>query len=618
MRINWKKILSASLALTMCFQLSGCKQEKEQPPEDSLVYMKYGIGVDEVTDNYNSALYGMNGNDVRGADPGCFYVSEEEDPKYGGYFYMYPTSFATSDLGAKFSSDYYKEQGITNLVAACYRSKDLYHWDRCGALEGGYVLPIYKDDWCQDLWWAPEVIRNPADGKYYLYFTAMAPKNYGVKGISNSDLNYDRLYIGMAVSDSPMGPFDLIYDIDKDTGKQIPTINFQLGNNVPFAWGVIDVNPFFDDNGDFYLYFRKHVDDHYSHFSGIWGVKMQSMTHADYSTLSCLTQPGYYTASNKPGVATEIETGEEFYSTEGNCNEGPFMIKHKGKYYITYSQFGYGNISYAVMQAVSDSPLSGFVKMDAKNGNPVLDGSQFGYMNGTGHHAFAQKGDELFIIYHRHASAQSYELAGSRSICADRAHWVTNSDGLDVLTASGPTRSLQWLDEDVSGYRNLAKTANIKVSSGTGIEYLNDEILPFYAVAADLQFKTKDEKTTITLKWDKPVSVSSIMVYNSRELNYAFTKIADLRFRLAEKPSWASKDYDWAVIKDLKLPDRYCDPESEEYITCPSTVAEFDPITVSEIQITLNGKDKYVTEDKQGDPNLQIALSEIVVLGGVN
>ena len=38
------------------------------------------------------------------------------------------------------------------------------------------------------------------------------------------------------------------------------------------------------------------------------------------------------------------------------------MLKHNGKYYMTYSANGCWNKYYNVCYAISDSPLSGFVK----------------------------------------------------------------------------------------------------------------------------------------------------------------------------------------------------------------------------------------------------------------
>lgn len=75
------------------------------------------------------------------------------------------------------------------------------------------------------------------------------------------------------------------------------------------------------------------------------------------------------------------------------------MLKHNNKYYLTYASNGYGQSGYSVHQAISDKPLEGFKKPSMEEGNPVLNGSAHGYMNGTAHHAIVKNGDEYWIVY---------------------------------------------------------------------------------------------------------------------------------------------------------------------------------------------------------------------------
>ncbi|MBR4767691.1 MAG: family 43 glycosylhydrolase [Lachnospiraceae bacterium] len=603
------RILSGLIAAVLCFGAAGCNTSGGKK-----VYMNYATGLGDDL-QYNNKLYGLNGsNDKEGADPGCIYISVEEDPDWGGYYYLYQggtTSVQDEDLLAR---------GIDNIGISCFRSKDLYQWEGIGTIrKGGYVLELYTEDWPKTLFYAPEVIRNPKDGKYYLYFNASAAEDWGVESMSSSSNPYDRFHLGVAVSDTPIGPFHMIYDVDEATGKRMPTINFHTGCNTAYPWAAIDVSPFFDDNGDFYLYFNKHSDDHYSHLNGIWGMKMKSMSEPDYSTVSCLTAPGKVTASSVPGKIEESFPGEEKYydPTESGINEAPFMIKHNGKYYLTYASNGFGNVSYSVHQAVSDSPLSGFRKLSLEEGNPVLNGAMHGYMNGTAHHALMRNGDELWIVYHKHNTLREYWMGRERSIAVDRCNFVTNADGLDVLTANGPSMALQWLPESVSGYRNLAKTATIEVDRGTGKEYLTDTVLPFYAVTADHVLSSEKGDVTVTLKWEEPVSVTSLMIYNAYDVNKAFSKVADIRFKLAETPAWASEPYDYAVIQDAEVPKKYWDPSTKVYIQCSPVVTEFEPIMVTEISFTIREGDRLAPVDKLGNLQTGLNLSEVVVLGGV-
>ncbi len=608
MKNRYSRLLAGVLVAVLCLGTAGCGATSEE----TAVFLDYGTGLDE-NGNYNDELYGMNNNDNKNADPGAIWVSEEEDPVYGGYFYMYVTSWET-DTATAINTKWCEENGVAALAYMCYRSKNLYQWERCGTLPGGYSLQVDKEDWCRDKFWAPEVVKNPADGKYYMYFSASAAENWGANGVSSSSTLYDRLYLSVAVSDTPVGPFDVLCDTDVETGKRIPTINFHEGCNTEYDWAAIDVSPFFDDNGDLYLYFNKHQDSHYAHLNGAYGMKMLSMTQPDYSTITCLTQAGAVTASSTPGKIEDASSSGKYFYEESGVNEGPTMLKRNGKYYLTYSANGYAHQTYSVHQAVGDSPLGTFKKLDA-SANPVLDGSLLGYMVGTAHHCFVEKEDELYIIYHRHDTIYGYNTGRGRSISADRAQWV-EKDGMEILTANGPTKSLQWLSESISGYKNLAQTANVKISTGTGVDYLTDELVPYYSTVEDFVMKSDEGDVKITFQWDEPVNIASVMIYNAKDAAYAFSKVSDVRFKLAEKPEWASEDYTYAVIKDLEFPALYWNPESEEYISCGPAVAEFDDLMVSELTITIKEEDRLVGVDKHGEVNKALKLSEIVILGG--
>lgn len=610
MKIRNSKVLAGVLAAMLCISITGCGNGRSG---SETVALDYGTGVSE-DGNYNYELYGMNGNDIKGADPGCFWLSKEEDPVNGGYFYMYMTGWTAKDKDA-LNSAYFEENKIDALAFMCYRSTDLYRWERCGALPGGYSLVADEEDWCIDDFWAPEVIKSPIDGRYYMYFSAQAKKNYGANGVSSSDFAYDRLYLSVAVSDSPMGPFDVICDTDVKTGKRIPTINFHDGCNTEFDWAAIDVSPFFDDNGDFYLYFNKHEDSNYTHLNGVYGMKMLSMTKPDYSTVVCLSQPNAVTASSVAGQIEENEASGKYFYNEGRVNEGPQMLKHNGKYYLIYSGNGYTSPLYSVHQAIGDSPLGTFTKLGLEEGNPILAAGDLNYVQGTAHQGIIEKDGNMYMIYHRHASV--YAMT-TRAVCTDRIEWIQNKDGLDVLACNGPSDSLQWLSEDISGYKNLAQTADISVSTGKGVEFLSDKVIPFAPGLQNCVLESTKGNLKITYKWEEPVNIRSVMIYNGLDVNYGFSNISEIRFQLAEKPEWASKEYTYAAIRDLEFPSLYWDKESEKYVAGSPAVAEFDEIKVSELTITISGKDRLIKKDKFGETNTALRIAEIVILGGGN
>ena len=60
------------------------------------------------------------------------------------------------------------QQDFLQKFITCLRSKDLNDWELCGAVDNGFSCWIDKDEWIQTMTWAPEVLRNPTDGKYYI------------------------------------------------------------------------------------------------------------------------------------------------------------------------------------------------------------------------------------------------------------------------------------------------------------------------------------------------------------------------------------------------------------------------------------------------------------------
>src|SRR5699024_7279499 len=109
---------------------------------------------------------------------------------------------------------------------------------------------------------------------------------------------------------------------------------------------AIDFHPWVDpDTGEKYLYWSQTP-------GSIAGVKMDDWLTPDWSTYKTLTACGYYTMDDYV-KAMNGETVETVYYEQiaAYCNEGPFMIKHNGKYYLTFSIGAYDQSSYGVMQA---------------------------------------------------------------------------------------------------------------------------------------------------------------------------------------------------------------------------------------------------------------------------
>ncbi len=366
--------------------------------------------------NYDTSLFYRNDRNFDGADPGALWVSKEDYPVYGGYFYCVVTGGELND-GTR-----------TTGAFTCYRSKDLNAWEKCGAVNG-YALQINPTDWCMQDFWAPEyfhekiTVNGKIKNRYYLYFNALSKEGNENTEYSSSPIEegrFNRFYLGIAVSDSPCGPFTLVdtstyykfYGEDRITdlnGNTItgstPTFNFYKNNpeiEVEYSrrgikanyWPALDISPFQDPaTGEFYCYFSHHPST-YSFDIYIWVVKMKDFITPDFSTMHTITLPGY--TIDKTDFKLFVNDGKTDYSKRGELadkltrfyydgsekavgvNEGAHTIAHydqKAKrwlYYLTYSPFGFPSRAYSILQAISTSPYGPFKKLPPHEGQVVI------------------------------------------------------------------------------------------------------------------------------------------------------------------------------------------------------------------------------------------------------
>ena len=319
-----------------------------------------------------------------------FYGFEiSEVPEDHGPFYQNPVT-GKSDEGADpfimcFGGKYYLYS--TNAASEGYRvkvSEDLVTWtDRGFCLRNS---DVYGEPTPTASFWAPEVYQVKRDGRdrFMLLYTVNE-------------------HIGAAFADSPEGPFRSESDSFLIAGHK-----------------AIDATLFIDDDGKSYLYYVGFGAVEY----GIWGCEF------DPSTL-------------KTGPEKLIIRPDSAWETrEGSVTEGPAMLKHKGRYYLTYSGNGYTSKYYAIGYAVSDAPLGTFVKAAE---NPILERSDSQGVYGPGHHGFFRTpGGALMLAYHRHQSASSVH---PRVCCIDRAIFVDVGEDHDRLVILGPTVTRQKIPD---------------------------------------------------------------------------------------------------------------------------------------------------------------------------
>ena len=482
-------------------------------------------------ENYEEGLFYKNKSDLDCADPGAIYVSVEDDPEYGGWFYTY------------FTGDTALEEGEYHRAAyRCFRSRDLEHFELVGREGKGHCLVVRDDAWAEKYFWAPEVTFDKKTKKYYIYFSAGAKvgnENTEYTSTTPKEDNWACLYLGIGVSDCPMGPFEFVTSESYPGGKNLngdvitrfnPPINFALKLNMPHYWAAIDVSPFFAADGNFYLYFAKHCDNYHPGIC-VYGIKMKDMITPDYSTLTQLTKSCYRTVYQPGDYTTATPLIRDM--NEGGVNEGPFMTYHDGKYYLTYSRFGYGARDYDISMAVSDKPLGQFVKIPHGEGNPVLGLNPTNdFLAGNGHHNFAYTKNETIAFYHSHKNPiHNWDKEGrflGRVLSVDKIKYVYNARyGIDLMQGNGPTVSPQPLAEVNAKYVNVANSADITSNAISGEQYLSDDIFTAqpYTEYMEAEFNGKAE---ITARFDNPVNLKAIMVYNAYSYENAFKSVESI------------------------------------------------------------------------------------------
>ena len=599
--------------------------------------------------SYDTDIFYKNDFALYGGDTGVIYVSEEQDPVYGGYYYQYNSSVELMPQSVT-------HDGVNGIAAlGCTRSKDLVDWELCGSLGKGYSTFIASSDWVADRLWSPEVVYHEKDEKYYMYFSALA-KSVPASDACEYDTDvewWELYYLVICSSDSPVGPFTLVTSESyygnaeaqnlngKVLTKSNPQINFKYdaGLDAPFA--TIDAHPYFDDVdsdgdgvNDFYLYYSNVTDKEQT----VWGMRMKDMVTPDYSTARMLLRPNYRSVeyiggegSSENFKLSNYECKGQFvgsdvlnaaddksnlldkadYGEERNLNEAPMMWKKDGRYFLTYSPQNAGNINYQVRQSYSDSPLGEFVKptlnpatiMGANEANTTI--------LGTGHHYFIEDTDgTLFCVSWPNAAAISdKDATRGRCFALDRIHFYNDPD-YGLLMCGGPTTSLQAKPSRSTGLINVAPRAEISATNAEKetLKYLNDEMVVFRSYFEGYEF-VANSATTITLKFKQPTAISAILIYNSYDYVYAFKQIDSIVFHLTEKPSWYTAEafVENACIENLTFNPSYVNMETNKMEQGGAAVASFNEIKVDSIEITVS--------QKLSGENKEIRISDIVVLG---
>jgi GH43 family beta-xylosidase len=269
-----------------------------------------------------------------------------------------------------------------------WSSEDLVQWK-----EEGYVYIRREDSWGVADFWAPEVVLY--NGRYYMHYSARWGKNQSLR-------------IGVAVADSPTGPF-------------LDVFNRPMFD---FGYAAIDGHVLFDEDGSKYFYYSRDCSENIvdgRHESHLYVMELDD----DLTLLK-----GNPILLTRPEQEWEIRSGPEW-----RWNEGPFVLKHNDRYYLMYSANFFMSRDYSVGYAVAERPMGPFVKAAH---NPILF-TNVPEISGPGHNSVTTSpdGSELFIVYHIHTDAQ--KPGGDRQVCIDRMGF--REDG--SLYVTGPTNTPQ-------------------------------------------------------------------------------------------------------------------------------------------------------------------------------
>ena len=307
---------------------------------------------------------------------------------FAGQYWIYPTSSSPdpdSDTHRTFNplQQKLRTNGVVHPVYLLHTSMDalsspdLVHWTKHPD-----ILDIKNVPWAAYALWAPSAIE--LHGKFYFFFAA------------NDIQEHDTFPggIGEAVSDSPAGPF-------RDALGH-PLIGEYHNGAQP-----IDPMVFQDDDGALYLYYGGHG-------------------HCNVARLSPDLQHVIPLTTNQPNQLYKDITPAQYV-------EGPFMLKREGVYYFMWSEGDWGDASYGVAYAKSNSPTGPFVRA-----GKIL-GTDPAIANGPGHHSVLHLPgtDNWYIVYHRHPLGTTGP--NDRVLAIDRMVFDNNGNIEPIkMTKEGP------------------------------------------------------------------------------------------------------------------------------------------------------------------------------------
>jgi beta-xylosidase len=325
-----------------------------------------------------------------------------------------------------------------------YTSDDLQYWSKQP------TLALHKNNSYADRWfWAPEVYH--VNGKFLMYYSADE-------------------HICVATSDSPLGPF-----VQSEKQPMLPD-------------KAIDNSLFIDDDGKAYIFFVRFTDG-----NAIWMAELEN----DYTTIKTATMRLCF-AANTSGWEADM----------GKVNEGPFVVKHKGYYYLTYSANDYQSQNYGVGFAFTTDLSGTWTKY---SGNPILQ--KPGQLVGSGHHClFLDKDQNLKMAFHAHKSVSSVQ---PRETYITSVSFTNPARGLPIMQVSADYQPLYIYDSSSSINSAIKKSDSRIIVKGKNLKIEGDYIKNVALFTVNGYLWSKIEKSPFSFKELEKGVYFAVIKYNN-------------------------------------------------------------------------------------------------------
>ncbi|MGZ3847165.1 MAG: glycoside hydrolase family 43 protein [Flavisolibacter sp.] len=283
------------------------------------------------------------------------YTADPSAHVFDGKIYIYPShdidaGDAFDDLGSHFAMEDYHVLSMEHPGGS--------------TTDHGLALHVNDVPWAERQMWAPDATEK--DGKYYLFFPAK---------------DYDGIFkIGVAISDSPTGPFSAQPEAIKDSFS-------------------IDPAAFKDSDGSYYMY-----------FGGIWGGQLQRWRTGFFNAEQAESPTAFLPNDDEPALCAKVarlkddllefaekpkdvvildEDGTPLLQgdNERRFFEASWMHKYNEKYYFSYST----GDTHFICYAVGDNPYGPFTYKGIVL-NPVV--------GWTNHHSIVEFEGKWYLFYH--------------------------------------------------------------------------------------------------------------------------------------------------------------------------------------------------------------------------